>query len=319
MRYHRHGGPEVLEVDEVDPPEPGDREVLVGVEATSVNHLDARFRAGGGRYVPRRLPAVPGVDFAGTVVEAGPAVERLDVGDRVVGDGVDAFSRYPGAYAESVLAPVDRVAPLPGAVDAAEAAAAAHVGLTAWQAVVRTGRPDPGDTCLVHGGGGGVGHLAVQLATALGATVVATAGTEAARERVRSLGAEVVLDYHAEDLADRIRAAGAPDVVLDHRLGDYLALDIDVAARGGRIVGIAGEAVSFPNTSTAVGKGLALHFVTPSMLPDRAGALGRLVALLADGSLTVEVAERFTLDAAAEAHRTLERGGYVGKLVIEPT
>lgn len=317
VRYHRHGGPDVLELDEVDRPEPGDREVLVEVKAVGVNHLDARFRTGDGHYRPRRLPATPGVDFAGVVTGVGIGVDEVEVGDRIVGDGVDAFTDYPGSYAEFLVAPVDRIAALPPAVAFEKAAAAAHVGLTAWQAIVVTGRPAPGDICLIHGAAGGVGHLAVQLAKALGATVVATAGTEAARNRVRSMGADVALDYHHDDLAQRIRDVGPPDVVLDHRLGDYLGLDIGIAARGGRIVALAGDEVSFSNTVTAVGKGLSLDFVSPAMLPDRAGTLGRLADLLAEEALTVAITDRFALAEAAEAHRALASGGHVGKLVLD--
>ena len=317
IRYHETGGPDRLHVEDVPRPTPGEDEILVDVHATSVNPLEIRFRSG--RYPADDFPITPGVDFAGEVAAVGPGVRGFAVGDRVFGDGLDKGGPYQGAMAEYAVAPTSLTTHLPDAVGFEAAAAVGHVGLTAWMALLEWGRPQPGDTVLVQGGSGGVGHVAVQLATLAGATVVATAGDAAKRRRVRELGAEEVVDYR-DDPASDLRAAceslGAPSVILDHRLHDYLALDIELAGEGARIVTIAGDDVSFSNTSTGVSKGLSIHFSGSTQLDDIPGTLDRLAALLASGRLTVDVGRRFPLEEAAAAHRAVEEESVLGKVVV---
>jgi len=226
-----------------------------------------------------------------------------------------------GAYAERVVARVDRLASLPGSISFEVGAGLGIVGTTAWRALVEFGDLQPGQTCLVHGGSGGVGHVAVQLAAAMGAGVVATASPERA-DTVEAFGADAVLDYRRDDLAEAIAAAtpAGPDVVLDHRLGEYVQLDIDVAAKGGTVVAIGGnyDTPTITDLTMAIGKDLTIQPFDMFNLSDIDEVLGRLGRLLAGGDLTVEVARTYDLADAAAAHRAMDEDSFVGKLVLVP-
>ena len=222
-----HGGPEALGVEEIDRPEPGEGELLV----------EAYFRDGS--YEPVGLPFTPGVDFAGTVAETGAGVDGFSVGDRVYATGI-GNGEYQGAYAEYAVVPTDRVVDLPDDAGVTQAGAAGVVACTAWRALVDHANLDPAERCLVHGGSGGVGHVAVQIAAAVQARCLTTAAPKY-HDDVEALGAGTVLDYGREDLAEAVVNAsdGGVDVILDHRLDDYLqfhlmdagALEVEVARR----------------------------------------------------------------------------------------
>ncbi|MFB6124024.1 MAG: alcohol dehydrogenase catalytic domain-containing protein, partial [Haloferacaceae archaeon] len=189
VRYHEHGGPDVLRVDDVDRPEVTAREVIVAVRSAGVNPVDTYFRDGS--YTPFTLPMIPGVDVAGDVVDVGEDVDDYEVGDRVYGTGLSRD--HYGAYAEYVAVPTDRLAHLPEDVGVVAAGGAGVAGVTAWRALVDHAGLDPSDRVLIHGGSGGVGHAAVQLAAATGAHVVTTAAPQY-HDRLAGLGADVVLD-----------------------------------------------------------------------------------------------------------------------------
>jgi len=316
VRYHETGGPEVLRVDEdVPTPEPGPREVLIDVEAASVNPVDTYFREGD--YEPPGLPMIPGSDVAGTVAAVGTDVARWAVGDRVFGTGLG--SGGPGSYAEYALADEGVLARLPDGVSFAEGAAVALVGVTAWRALVDHAGLEPAETCLIHGGSGGVGHVSVQLAAATGATVVATA-RESYHDKVRALGADVVLDYGRSDLGAAVVDAGEPAAILDHRLDDYLGFDADVAAVGARIVGIGNTeaAATLPDVPAARGKELTLTLMSMYNTPDLGAVLERIARLLAGGRLVPDVARTYGLEEAPAAQRAVLEESFLGKLVIEP-
>lgn len=318
VRYHEYGGPEVLVVDEVDRPEPGEDEVLVDVRAAGVNPVDTYFREGS--YEPVSLPMIPGSDFAGEVVSVGHGVGGFEEGDRVFGTGLGNDSR--GSYAEYTVSPKDWIEELPESVTFVEGAAVALVGVTAWRALIHHGDLGPADTCLVHGASGGVGHVAVQLASSAGADVIGTAGNEAAMQRVRELGANLVLDYDSEDLKGSVLDydKAGPDVILDHRLDDYLQFDLDVAANGGRIVGI-GESdgdVVLTDTPTGRGKELSIQLMSMFNTPDMARVLEILARMMDRGELNPVISETFSLEEASEAQRKVMEESFVGKLVIEP-
>ena len=252
VRYHEHGGRDVLQVDEgVERPEPGRNEVLVRVEAAAVNPVDTYFRDGS--YQPAELPMIPGSDFAGEVAAVGDGVEEFAEGDRVFSTGLG--NDRQGTCAEYAAAPTDRVAPLPDGIGVREAAGVALVGVTAWRALVDHADLEPAERCLVHGGSGGVGHVAVQIAAAAGAQVTTTAAPEY-HSGLEALGADDVLDYGRDDLAEAVTAVGEPNVILDHRLDDYLQFDADVAAKNARVVGIGGNSPEsgFSNTPAARSK-----------------------------------------------------------------
>lgn len=314
VRYHEHGGPEVLTVEDVERPEPDDDELLVRVEAASVNPVDTYFREGS--YDLDRLPWVPGSDAAGVVEAVGADVSGFAAGDRVLATGLGRTE--PGTCAEYVAVPAELAGHLPEQVDYDAAAAVALVGVTAWQALVYHAGVDPGDRVLVHGASGGVGHVAVQLAAAAGARVTGTA-SPAYRDRLRELGADAALDYERADLADAVGEAGAPDVVLDPLADTYFELDAEVAAHGATIVGIGNESATAP-VPMGPGKFKDLTFQVMSMFntPDTGAVLERLAGLVADGAIEPVVARRYDLDGVADAHRAVLGESFLGKLVVEP-
>jgi NADPH2:quinone reductase len=318
VRVHEHGGPDALEVGEVDRPEPGEEELLVEVTAAGVNPVDTYFRDGS--YTPVRLPFTPGVDVAGVVVEAGGNVEAFDAGDRVFGTGI-GNSSHQGAYAEYATVPVDRVVELPESVDATAAGAAGVAAGTAWRSLVDHAALDPAEYCLVHGGSGGVGHAAVQIGAAVHARVLTTAAPEY-HDALSDLGAEAVFDYSREDLAAAVREAsgGGVDVVLDHRLDDYLQFDAEVAATGARVVGIGENSPDpgFTNSGAARSKDVSYQFMSLFNAPDVRALLRGVAHLLATGALSIQVARSYDLEDAGEAQRAVMEDSFFGKLVIEP-
>jgi NADPH2:quinone reductase len=315
IRFHTHGGPDVLTLEELPRPSPGPGEVLVAVDAAGINPVDTYFREGS--YEPADLPWVPGSDVAGTVEAVGEGVEGVDVGDRVVATALG--SAQPGTCAEFVRVPVDRLAVLPETVDATTAAAGALVGVTAWQTLVATADLEPGETCLIHGGSGGVGHVAVQLARTAGASVTTTA-SPAYHADLQALGATTTLDYAREDLAEAVVDAGEPDVILDHRLDEYIALDGEVAAQGARIIAIGNESARacFEDVPAWRGSALSLHHVSMFNTPDIAAVLERLTTLWERGDVTVEVAREYPLSETADAQVAVMEDSVLGKLVVRP-
>ena len=318
VRLAEHGGTEVLEVTDAERPSPADDELLVEVAAAGVNPVDTYFREGS--YEPVTLPFTPGVDFSGVVTEVGDAVSGFEAGDRVFGTGV-GNATHQGAYAEYVTVPDDRVVHLPDGADLTEAGAAGVVACTAWRALVDHADLDPAEHCLVHGGSGGVGHAAVQIAAAVHARVVTTA-SEAYHDTLRDLGAETVLAYDREDLAEAVRSAsdGGVDAVLDHRLDDYLQFDAEVAATGARVVGI-GENEPDPGFSddgVARSKDVTYTFMSMFNTPDLRVPLRGAAHLMETGALSVAVAETYDLEGAAEAQRAVMEDSFLGKLVVEP-
>ncbi|WP_435124742.1 NADPH:quinone reductase [Halobaculum sp. D14] len=318
VRFHEHGGPEVLQVDDVDRPEPASDEVLVAVAAAGVNPVDTYFREGS--YTPYGLPAIPGVDAAGEAVEVGADVDRIAAGDAVFATGLS--SDRPGGYAEYVAVPEDRIAVLPDGADLTAAGGAGVASVTAWRALVDHGGLRPAETALIHGGSGGVGHVAVQVAAATGARVITTAAPQY-HDRLEALGADAVFDYGRDDLADAVTdAAGGDgvDVTLDHRLDDYLQFDADVAAAGGRVVGIGenDDEIGLARSSAARGKDLQVTLLSMFNTPRLADPLADVAALWAAGDLTVDVARTYPIVEAVEAQRDVMADSFLGKLVIEP-
>jgi NADPH:quinone reductase-like Zn-dependent oxidoreductase len=317
VRYHDYGGAEVLRVDEVDRPEPADDEVLIEVAAAGINPVDTYFVEGA--YEPFTLPMIPGVDAAGEAVAVGAAVEGVSEGDPVVATGLS--KDHYGACAEYVAVPDGRLAVLPPGGDVVAAGGAGVAAVTAWRALIDHAGLELAETALIHGGSGGVGHAAVQVAAAAGARVVTTAAPEY-HDRLEALGADAVLDYARDDLRDAVTGAssGGPDVILDHRLDDYLQFDADVAAHDGRIVGI-GEndpAIAFTNDGVARGKDLTCQFMSMFNTPVLADPLASVARLMAAGDLDIEVARTYGLDEVATAQADVMADSFLGKLVVTP-
>ncbi len=300
--YDRFGGADVLSVREVDDPPVGPDTVLVRTRATSVNPVDWKIREGylQGAY-PHHLPVIPGWDVAGVVEAVGPAVRSgLRVGDEVFGyvrrDDI-AF----GTAAELVPAPERTVTAKPASLSFEEAAAIPLAGLTAYQALTEALEVRAGERVLVHAASGGVGHLAVQIAVALGAEVVATASGRN-HDFLRGLGASEVLDYHDGPVSEQLDAP--VDAVLDLVGGEALEDAPKQVADTGRVASII-------DPQTVLGLGGHYVFVRP----DRA-QLDALAGLVADGKLRVELAETFPLEKLADAHLASQDGHTRGKIAV---
>jgi NADPH:quinone reductase-like Zn-dependent oxidoreductase len=297
------GGPEVLTVVDAPEPRPRPTEVLVRVEAIGLNPLEARLRAGEFPLLGRP-PFTLGWDISG-VVEAAQTW-RFRPGDEVF--GMPLFPRAANAYADAVAAPALHLVRKPASLSHAEAAALPVVGLTAWQGLVDLGGVSAGDRVLVHGGGGGVGHVAIQIAKALGAYVITTV-SGSKRAFVEGFGADEVIDYTKADFAETVRDV---DVVLDTLGGDTVERSLGVLRPGGHLV----TAVADEDTELAAEfEAAGLRFSGIAVDPDPV-ALRGLVDLVERGRLRVHVQETFPFERVADAHRLLDDGHLQGKLVL---
>jgi putative PIG3 family NAD(P)H quinone oxidoreductase len=226
------GGPEVLQLREVPDAVAGPGEVLVRVRATAVNRADLLQRTGNYSPPPGASP-YPGLECSGTIEALGEGVTGWTVGDEV------CALLAGGGYAELVAVPVGQLLPVPAGLTLLEAAALPEVVCTVWSNVFLTAALQPGETLLVHGGSSGIGTMAIQLASAVGATVAVTAGSAEKLERCRALGASVLVNYKENDFVEAVRTAtggrGA-DVILDNMGAAYLARNVEVLAVNGRLV-----------------------------------------------------------------------------------
>ncbi|MFC9437767.1 NADP-dependent oxidoreductase [Nocardia sp. NPDC057030] len=298
------GGPEVLTIVDTPEPQPLPTEVLVRVAAIGLNPLEARLRAGEFPLLGRP-PFILGWDISG-VVDHAPQTWRFRPGDEVF--GMPLFPRAANAYAEVVSAPALHLARKPAALSHIEAAALPIVGLTAWQGLVDLAGVTEGDRVLIHGGGGGVGHVAIQIAKALGAHVIATAG-RSKREFVEGFGADAVIDYTTVDFTEVVRDI---DVVLDTIGGDTVERSLGVLRPGGHLV----TAVAEQDSALAARFAAAgMRFSGVAVDPDPMGLDG-LVGLVEQGKLRVHVQETFPFDRVADAHRLLDGGHLWGKIVL---
>jgi NADPH:quinone reductase-like Zn-dependent oxidoreductase len=301
----RFGGPEVLTLTEVERPEPISTEVLVEVHAAGVNPVDYKTRRGEGvaRWAGRP-PFLLGWDVAGVVASAGYGVTRFRPGDRVL--GMPHFPRPGGGYAEYVAAPSLQFARIPDGLDFVHAAAVPLAALTAWQSLIDAAQLSAGQTALVHGASGGVGHMAVQIAAARGASVIATARRQS-HDFLRALGAAELVDREKARLA-----AASVDVAMDLVGGRDKTWLLGVVRAGGMLLEIA-DAADDATRSRARQMGVSVR--EPLVEPD-GRALDEIARLLANGTLRVTIDEVFPLERAADSHRRLERGGVRGKLVL---
>ena len=300
--YDQYGGADVLEVREVADPPVGPDTVLVRARATSVNPVDWKIREGylQGAY-PHHLPIIPGWDVAGVVEAVGPAVRTgVQVGEEVFGY-VRRDDLAFGTTAELVPAPERTVARKPAGLSFEEAAALPLAGMTAYQCLVEALDVQPGERVLIHAASGGVGHLAVQIAKALGAHVIGTA-SPANHDWLRELGADEVLDYSAGPISEQLD--GVVDAVVDLIGGDALE-DAPKQVRD------TSRVVSVIDAETVLKLGGHYVFVRPSR--ENLAALAELVDA---GSLKVSLAKTFDLDHTADAHRFSEEGHPRGKVAI---
>ncbi|MFC3230530.1 zinc-binding dehydrogenase [Marinibaculum pumilum] len=318
------GGPERFEAAALPDPVPGPGQVLVRQAASSVNPVDTKLRANGGPMAPD-LPAVLGCDVAGVVEALGPGVTGLAAGDAVFGCG-GGVRGQGGAYAERIAVDARFLARMPAGMGFAEAAALPLVTITAWEGLFDRAGVAAGDTVLVQGGAGGVGHVVIQLAAHRGARVFATVSGPEKAEIVRRLGAEEAIFYRDEPVADyvgRLTGGRGFDLVFDATGGRDLPSSFAAARLYGQVVAI----VSRFDADLALmqSRSLSLHviFMLLPMLHKIGGdSHGRIMAAAArlaeDGHLKPLLDPlRFPLERLADAHRHLESGRAVGKVVVE--
>jgi NADPH:quinone reductase-like Zn-dependent oxidoreductase len=302
MRFHRFGGPEVLQSDTVEPSGPDAGQILVSVRAASVNPVDFKIRSGKYPAVKNdRLPYTPGRDVSGTVLACGAQATRFKPGDDVFG----IVNIYGGGYAEQVVLDEDAVALKPARLDHVDAAAIPLAGQTAWQGLFRHGGLQPGQSVLIHGGSGGVGHFAVQFAKARGARVLTTVSTDNV-EFARSLGADVVIDYKTQRFED---FASNLDMVFD-------LIDGETRERSWPLLRADGILVS---TLTAPSQEAARKYnvrATRYTVEADGRELAEIATLVRDGVVRPHLQQSFALEAAAAAMAAVENGHTVGKVVL---
>jgi NADPH:quinone reductase-like Zn-dependent oxidoreductase len=301
-RIHRFGGPEVLRVEEVEYSMPDALQVLVSVKAASVNPVDFKIRNGQYPAVKEdRLPYTLGRDVSGIVEKCGAQATRFKLGDEVVGMvGIGG-----GGYADKVVLDEAAIARKPREIDHVHAAAIPLAGQTAWQGLFRYGQLKTGQTVLIHGGSGGVGHFAVQFAKAKGARVLTTASTDRL-QFARTLGADVVIDYKTqrfEELAQDL------DMIFDLVDGETRERSWKLLRKGGVLVSTLTE----PSQETAARHGVrALRYTVEADGKE----LAEILSLVASGTVKPHVQKTYPLEEAARALNCVEQGNSVGKIVL---
>lgn len=317
--FHRTGGPEVLEMETFALPAPAKGEVLLRQRAAGVNYIDTYHRTG---LYPLPLPAGLGSEAAGEVIATGEGVTGFAPGQRVAW-----FAAGPGGYATHRIVPADRLVCLPDPVDFDTAAGAMLKGCTVEMLVERIGRIRAGDTVLVHAAAGGVGSIAVQWLAALGARVVAHAGTPEKAALAREHGAELALSCPMDALAAAVREATNGEgarLVLDGVGAASWAASLASVARRGLIVSFGNASGPVPPVPVLDLARAGSVFLTRPTLFDYVvtaeqmrSAADRLFAMLASGAIKVPIGLTLPLDQAAEAHRRLEARETTGSIVLK--
>ena len=319
IRFSRTGGPEVLELVDVETPKPGPGQILVRHQAVGVNFIDTYQRSG---LYPMKLPAGLGSEAAGVVEAVGDGVSRFEVGD------LAAYAGTPGAYADANAVRADRAVKVPAGIDARTASAALLKGMTVEFLIRRLHRVEPGETILVHAAAGGVGQILVQWAKALGAVVIATVGSEEKAARVRQLGADHVILYRQQDVAAEVRritdGKGVP-VAYDSVGKDTFEGTLGSLTRRGLFVSF-GNASGPPPPVEArrLMIGGSLFFTRPTMGDYQAtteeldASAAALFAGISSGQVKIEIGQTFPLAEARKAHEALESRATIGASLLFP-
>lgn len=318
IRIHQTGGPEVLALETLPDPAPAPGEVLIAVAAAGVNFIDCYHRSG---LYPQPLPFTLGMEGAGTVLALGTGVTDWEAGDRVAWAGV------PGSYAERIVVPADRLVPVPAELSAEQAAAALLQGLTARVLTTETCPLAPGDSVLIHAGAGGMGRLLIQMARARGARVITTVGHADKIPLARAAGAERVIDRRHEDVLAACRdwtEGKGVRAVFDGIGAATFDTSLAALARRGMLVLFGQASGPVPPVDPARLAAGSLFLTRPSLFhyiaePTALRAHAAAVfGALASGDLQLLIHQTLTLSDAAAAHRALESGQTVGKLLLIP-
>lgn len=321
IRAHSFGGPEVLQLDVVDDPVPGDGEVVVDVYAAGVNPADTYMRNGTYAIVPE-LPYIPGGDAGGVISAVGMGVEGHSVGDRVFVGTALSFD-LTGCYAEKVKRKASEVMPLPEEVSFAEAAAFGVSYATAHYGLFERGGAIAGETVFIHGATGSVGTSAIQLAKRAGLRVIGSGGTTNGLELIRAEGADHVVDHSKEGYLDEVTqftGGNGPELILEMLANVNLAVDMDLAAKFGRIIIIGNRGEITINPRTAMMKeldirGIALWNATAEQVTHM---MEDILNGVAEGKLRPVIGRQIPLAEAAAAHVTILEPGAYGKTVLVP-
>ncbi|XP_073313109.1 uncharacterized protein [Primulina huaijiensis] len=314
------GGPEVLQLQEVEDPKIKDDEVMIRIAATAVNRADTLQRQGK-HPPPKGDSPYPGLECSGTIEAIGSNVHRWKVGDQVcalVGGG---------GYAQKVAVPAAQVLPVPPGVSLQDAAGFPEVACTVWSTVFMTSHLTKGETVLIHGGSSGIGTFAIQLAKHLGVKVFITAGSEEKLAACKDLGADVCINYKTEDFVARVKeetSGKGVDVVLDNIGGLYLQRNLESLNYDGRlfIIGFMGGAATEVNLSSLLVKRLTVQAAgLRSRNPENKANIVSEVEknvwpAIASGKIKPVVYKSFPLEEAVEAHRLLESSKHIGKILL---
>ena len=317
IRVEQFGGPEVLQLVEVETPVVGANQLLIQVRAVGVNPVETYIRSGNYANMPQ-LPYTPGSDAAGEVIKVGEGVTNFQVGQRVY-----TWNPTGGAYAEQMLCEQQHVFALPDNASFEQGAALGVPYATAHRALFGRGQAQPGETVLIHGASGGVGIACVQLARAFGLTIIGTAGTEEGRRLIGEQGAHHVLNHTAEGYLSAISditGGRGVNLIIEMLANVNLQRDVEVLAQYGRVVvvGNRGEITINPRETMkrdADIRGMTLFNVPPHEIP---GIHAALHAGLEEGTLRPVIGRRFSLEEAALAHQEIVASGAWGKIILSP-
>jgi len=309
VQFAQYGGPEVLQVREVPDPIPGPEDVLIQVKATTVNRLDL-FHRNGSRPVGN-LPFTPGMEAAGIVLQDN---QGFHAGERVMTTRALA-AKGGGGYASKIAAPASDLVRIPDGVSFEEAVAAGLTSSTAWGALFDVGHLQAGERVLIWAGSSGVGSIAIQLAKHAGCWVFTTASNDDKAAELRRLGADMVINYRKEDVAQTVRGAGGVNLVIE-LVGTTLQTSIDACTNDGCVVligNLGGQQATVDTQSWRLKQvnvfGGGIRHASPK--DER-----RILELIAEKAIQPIIARKMPVEQAAEAHRILEKGEIMGKIVL---
>lgn len=312
----KHGGPEVLRVEEQPKPTAGPGQILLRVAAAGVNPVDTYIRSG--VYSISHLPYTPGFDAAGTVEEIGPDVTSLKKGDRIY-----TSATISGAYAEFALCAANTVYPLPSNVSFEQGAALGVPYATAFRALFHRAKAVAGESVLVHGASGGVGTAAVQFARAAGLTVFGTSGSNEGAELVKAQGAHHVLNHNLPGYTDdlmRLTGGKGVDIILEMLANVNLGKDLPLLAKHGRVVviGSRGKVELMPRDAMSRDAAILGMTLFNATEPELRSIHRAIYAGLENGTLRPIIGKQFSLEKAAEAHVAVMESGAFGKILLKP-
>jgi len=318
IRVHAFGGPEVLQLEEVPDPQPGPGQVVVRIHAAGVNPVDAYIRTGTYASKPN-LPYTPGSDAGGVVLSVGADVKQWKAGDRVY-----TFGASSGTYAEQAVCNQSQVRRLPNNASSEQGAALGVPYGTAYRGLFQRGHAKPAETVLVHGASGGVGIAAVQLARAVGMTVIGTAGSERGMQLVKDQGAHHVLNHSSDGYLDevmKLTEGRGVDIIVEVLANKNLGRDLTVLAKRGRVMVIGSRGPVEINPRDAMGREADIRGVT--LVATSEAEYGEmhaaLMAGLGVGTLRPIIGQEILLADAARAHQeVMKPSGAHGKIVLKP-